>query len=191
MADSSVEREMSELTARLTQVPSFATVKGMFITAFLESLDRAGHPRPTRERFLSFRDYPVTRFMGLMLDAVQSAWPGESPRESLRKLGQQAYPTFASSMAGRVLFAIAGSDFHAALPLTRRAYELSLSQAKVNLRNLEPGSAVVELRDVWNFADCYQVGVFEGALIAFGAKGVVRCQRLRRPWDVDLYLEWA
>lgn len=46
------------------------------------------------------------------------------------------------------------------------------------------------LRDIWNFADCYQAGVFEGAMESFRVVGTVRVETLERPCDVNLHLEW-
>jgi uncharacterized protein (TIGR02265 family) len=182
--------ELAELHRHVSRVPAQATVKGMFISGCVESLGRLGYSHPKGERFLPFRDYPLTTFMGFMLEAVARTWPDESPREGLRRLGQLAYPTFAASMAGRVLMAVAGTDWPSALQLTRRAYELSLSHAKVTVRNLEEKSAVLEFREVWNFADSYQVGVMEGALHSYEMRGVVRAELLGRSCDVNMHISW-
>jgi uncharacterized protein (TIGR02265 family) len=184
------ERELGELTERLTMVPPRATVKGMFINTFLEALDGVRYPRPTRDRFFAFRDYPLTRYMALMLETVPEAWPSDSPSQSLRRMGQSAFHSLASSMAGRVLFAVAGGDWESLLSLSSRAYELSLSHAKVTVRDMRDQSAVVEMRQVWNFADSYQVGVMEAGLQACGKQGSVRVEKLGRPCDVNLHIEW-
>jgi len=171
-------------------VPASSTVKGMFINTFLETLDAVHCPRPTRDRFFAFRDYPLTRFMAMMLDTVPLAWPSDAPSQGLRRLGQTAFHALASSMAGRVLFAVAGSDWHTLLSLAGRAYELSLSHARVAVHEVGEHEAVVELRQVWNFADSYQVGVMEAALEAYGKQGVVRVEKLGRCCDVNLHLAW-
>jgi uncharacterized protein (TIGR02265 family) len=182
--------ELAELTQHLTRVPAHATVKGMFISGCLDSVERLGCVHSRGERFLPFRDYPLTKFMAFMLESVGRVWPDLSPREGLRRLGQLAYPTFASSLSGRVLMAVAGSDWQSALPLTRRAYELSLSHVSVTIRDFEEKSVVLEFRDIWNFADSYQVGVMEGALKSYNMRGSVRAERLARPCDVNLHMSW-
>ncbi len=182
--------ELEELRQLIARVPPRATVKGMFIKGFLESLDRRGIPRPTQDRFVAFRDYPLTLFMKLLVDKTQELWPDQAPKESLRTLGRFAFPTFAESMVGRVIFAVAGTDWVQALKLTDKAYRNSLSPATTRLTDVTEHSAVLEFRDVWNFADCYQVGVFEGAMSYYNVKGSVGLRTYPRPCDVDLLLEW-
>jgi len=182
--------EYQELEQLIAQTPEDATVKGMFLSSFLDSLDRGGHKRPTEARFLSFKDYSLREFMRLMLDAIATAWPTMPPSAGLRRLGQNAYPTLAESVVGRVLFSVAGRSFGTALQLTEKAYKVSLNPGVARLAQLTEKSAVLEMRDIWNFADCYQVGVMEGAMTAYRVKGEVRAQRLSRPCDVDLHLRW-
>jgi len=183
-------KEHEELKWLISQTPQAATVKGMFLTSFLESLDKGNFKRPTDARFVSFKDYPLRQFMELMLVAVGTAWPDMPPRAALRRLGQGAYPTLADSVVGRVLFSVAGRSFGTALQLTEKAYKLSLNPGIARLVDLKEKTAVLELRDIWNFADCYQVGVMEGAMVAYKVKGEVRAQKLSRPCDVDLHLRW-
>lgn len=188
--DPAYAREFRELEAQLEEVPVGATVKGMYLSSFLVSLDRAGHARPTTDRFIGFKDYPLTLFMELMLAAVQASWPHLPPREGLRMLGQGAYPTLAASTAGKVLFSVAGKNFATALSLTEKAYRLSLSPGTARLVDLRGTAATLEMRDIWNYADCYQVGVMEGAMVAYGVEGTVEARRRARKCDVDLLLEW-
>lgn len=182
--------ELAELRGLIARVPTNATIKGMFIKGFLESLDRERIERPTQDRFIAFRDYPLTLFMNLLLGKTQVLWPDRSPRESLRALGRFAFPTFAESMVGRVIFAVAGNDWAHALSLTDKAYRNSLSPATTRLIDVTETSATLEFRDVWNFSDCYQVGVFEGAMDYYDVKGTVTLRTYPRPCDVDLLLRW-
>lgn len=182
--------ELEELRALIARVPKHATVKGMFIKGFLESLDREGISRPTQDRFIAFRDYPLTVFMSLLLGKAQDLWPDRSPRESLRAFGRLAFPTFAESMVGRVIFAVAGNDWKHALTLTDKAYSHSLSPATTRLVEVTERSATFEFRDVWNFCDCYQIGVFEGAMAHYKVNGSVTLRAYARPCDVDLLLRW-
>lgn len=186
----SFAKEYEELEQLIVQTPETATVKGMFLSSFLDSLDRGGFPRPTTARFVSFKDYPLRQFMQLMLAAISTAWPTLPPSAGLRRLGQSAYPTLAESVVGRVLFSVAGRNFGTALQLTEKAYKLSLNPGTARLANLTEKSAVLEMRDIWNFADSYQVGVMEGAMVAYRVKGEVRAQKLPRPCDVNLHLRW-
>lgn len=182
--------ELEALHALIARVPKHATVKGMFIKGFLESLDREGIARPTQDRFIAFRDYPLTLFMSLLLGKTQDLWPDRSPRESLKEFGRFAFPTFAESMVGRVIFAVAGNDWKHALTLTDKAYSHSLKPATTKLVEVTEKSATLEFRDVWNFCDCYQIGVFEGAMAHYKVNGSVTLRAYPRPCDVDLLLRW-
>jgi uncharacterized protein (TIGR02265 family) len=186
----SFDEELLELREFIALVPPRATVKGMYIKGFLESLEREGIERPTRARFIPFSDYPLVTFMTLLLEQSQRLWPNQSPRESLRKLGRLAFPTFAESVVGRVIFAVAGNDWAHALTLTDKAYRHSLKPATTHLVDVTDTSAKLEFRDIWNFPDCYQVGIFEGAMTHYSVRGSVSVQKLTRPCDVDLLLAW-
>lgn len=183
-------REYDELEAWITETPAHATLKGMFVESFLKSLDRTGHQRPTSARYISFKDYPLREVMRIMLDSVKTAWPQVPPREGLRLLGQAVYPTLADSTVGKVLFSVAGRSFKTALTLTGKAYGVSLNPGSANVTELTDKSAIVQLRDVWNFTDSYQVGVMEGAMEAYGVTGTVTPHITARRCDVDLHLAW-
>ena len=185
------QSEYSTLEKWISEVPTGATVKGMYLSSMLASLDRGGYSRPTNQKFVPFKDYPMTLFMQMTLDAVALAWPDLPPREGLRSLGQSAYPTLAESMVGRVIFSVAGRNWEAALPLTERAYSVSVSPGKAKLVSLSESEATLEMRDIWNYADSYQVGVMEGAMVAYGVEGTVTPHPKGRKCDIDLHLRWT
>lgn len=162
----------------------------MFISSCMTSLERSGIKRPTAARYVSFKDYPLIELMRLLLETTVSVYPELPPKEGLRRLGRLVYPTLVNSTVGKVMFSLAGRKFEDALPLSRKAYEISLKPGSVSIENLGPGRATVALRSIWNFADCYQVGVFEGAMESFLVQGTVRVVRKRSLCDVDLHLVW-
>ena len=184
------EDELEDLKRCVGATPSHATVKGMYVDSFLQSIDRKGIKRPTDRRFLSFKDYPLREFQELLLLATSELYPSIAPRQGLRLIGRLAYPTLAESTVGRILFAIAGRDWQAALPLSRRAYEISLKPGRAELRDVTENSATMCLRDVWNFADSYQAGVFEGAMECYLVNGTVEVHSSRRICDVDIKMRW-
>ncbi len=188
---SSFDQEHKELEAHIQATPPNATVKGMYVDSFLKTLDRSGIDRPTNGRFFTFKDYPLTDWMHWLLESTAKVHPDLPPKEGLRRLGRLVYPTLVSSTVGKVIFSIAGNSFEQALPLSRKAYEVSLKPGVARLEHQGSGRATMALRDVWNFADCYQAGVFEGAMQSFHVRGTVQVVRQKRPCDVDLQLEWA
>jgi len=187
---STYQDEFDELKRFIQATPSRATVKGMYVESFLGSVVREGLARPTDRRFVSFKDYSLREFMDLLLRSTAELYPTRPPREGLRMLGRMAYPTLADSTVGKILFAIAGRDWKAALPLSRRAYEISLNPGKAELIDLTEKSAVMCLRDVWNFPDSYQVGIYEGAMECYLIHGTVTARPCSRLCDVDLLLTW-
>lgn len=189
-AQQTFQDEFAELGRCIDATPSHATVKGMYIESFLVSMERKGVVRPTDRRFVSFKDYPLREYQELLLEATATLYPTTPPRDGLKLLGRMAYPTLSESTVGRILFAIAGRDWKAALPLSRRAYEISLKPGRAELKDVTENSAIMCLRDVWNFADTYQVGAYEGAMECYLISGTVTPRPGSRICDVDLHMEW-
>lgn len=182
--------DKAELEAWIDETPSEATVKGMYVESLLSMLKRRGAARPTDKRYLSFKDYPLHELMRLMVDAVGVLYPELAPREGMMALGRLAFPTLLGTTVGKVIFSIAGNSWVRALNLVTKAYEVSIKPGTASVEGLTETSARVELREIWNFGDSYQVGVFEGAMEYFGVHGSVRAVRVGRRCDVDLLMHW-
>jgi uncharacterized protein (TIGR02265 family) len=182
--------DKAELEAWINETPSEATVKGMYVESLFSMLKRRGAVVPTDKRYLSFRDYPLSELMRLMIDAVGVLYPDISPREGMVALGRLAFPTLVSTTVGKVIFSIAGSSWVRALNLVTKAYEVSIKPGTASVEDLTDTSARVELREIWNFGNSYQVGVFEGAMEHFGVRGSVEAVRVGRRCDVDLIMRW-
>jgi uncharacterized protein (TIGR02265 family) len=178
-----------DLETRLDEAPEDGRVKGMFFQSILEQVAAAGASYPTEQRYFGFKDYPLRDFLRILGEAAPLAHPGESPREALRRVGRQVYPTFVQSMVGKVLFGMVGDDFSAALSLAGKAYRISQTVGSAEVGENEAGRAIIHLRDVWAFPDAYQVGIYEGGLDVFGLEGEVRV-RLLSSCDADLEVRW-
>jgi uncharacterized protein (TIGR02265 family) len=127
--------------------------------------------------------------MELLVTAAGVMYPREPIRNGLRRLGRLAYPTLAGTLIGKAIFGVAGRNFGTILSLASRAYNVSLKPGEVTLAERGAGRGVMLLRQLWNFPDSYQVGVFEGALIAVGMRGEVKV-RVLSPCDVDFEVTW-
>ncbi len=182
--------EQRELIEQVARTPQSATVKGMFIEAYLKTFDWAHLPRPTQKRFIPFVDYNLREWMATMIESIDQVYPEKSLREGLELQGELAFSTLRNSSVGRVIFAIAGRDWPSTLRLCPKAYELSLSPAQASVVEIKEQSAIVSLRDVWNFPCCYQVGVFRGGMKSLGLEGTVQVRPLVRNCDVDLLISW-
>jgi len=162
----------------------------MYVETLLSMLKRRGAALPTDKRYFSFKDYPLRELMGLMVNAVEVLYPDISPREGMIALGRLAFPTLTSTTIGKVIFSVAGNSWVRALNLVTKAYEVSIRPGTASVTELTETSARVELREIWNFGDSYQVGVFEGAMKHFGVRGSVQAVRVDRRCDVDLIMHW-
>ncbi len=184
-------RELRELEAQIEATPSHARIKGMYVRTFLTMLEQRRLPAPTTERYMVFKDYPLRDYMRMLLDACPAVYPDCSLREALKRQGRLVYPTLASSTVGKVIFAMAGSDWNAALPLASRGWEISLTPGSATLVDRTKTSAVLALRDIYNFPDTLQVGIIEGAMELFHVEGTVVAEPKGRICDVDLRINWA
>jgi uncharacterized protein (TIGR02265 family) len=177
-----------DVAAQIADTPPNKAAKGMF----LEQLARAARKLgvPCDSGYVPFRDYPLREFMRLQAEYAQALYPRLPARDAFRRVGWEAFSALMSSVAGRVLYSFAsGGGVQGALRLAPQAYKQTLTHCSVTVRLCTPHQAVLEFRDVWNFADCYQVGVVEGACRAFGVEPRVRARVLSR-CDVDLLIRW-
>jgi uncharacterized protein (TIGR02265 family) len=174
---------------RIAMAPDDGWVRGMFFhDPIALAREKAGRA-PGLERYVGFKAYPLRDYLRVLVGCAELAHPQVPLREGLRRLGHLAYPAFVASTVGRVLFSVAG-DWITALRLASQAYRVAVDPGRVSIRDEAPGVAIVELRRMWSFAEAYQVGVFEGAMQAFGKTGDVRI-RVISTSEVDLRLAWG
>ncbi len=166
-----------------------AEVKGVFFEPIAARTRRVGKA-VGRDRYVTFRGYPLTEWIEFLPAAARVLYPHEPVREGIRRLGQGAYDGFLQSTAGSVLMSFAGPHLDLAVPLVPRAYVLLASHGRVTLESHEPGRAVYAYRGLWDFIDAWHVGVLEGCLRAFRPTGRLRC-RMYSQCDGDLEATWS
>lgn len=180
-------RSALDVESRIRDTPPETHTKGLFFEQMARAARVVGVT--PEQRYLAFKDYPLRDFMRLLAGYAPSRYPGVPIREAFRRAGSEAFPTLMNSIPGRVLFVLARGDVQAALRLAPEAYRHNLSHSSVKLSLDAPHQVVLEYRGVWNFPECYQVGVIEGACRAFGADPRVRV-RVLSPCDVDMLVRW-
>jgi uncharacterized protein (TIGR02265 family) len=173
--------------ARIAATPLAATTKGMFCEQLARSARKVGVA--CEARYVPFRDYPLRGFMQLLSDYARVRYPRIPSREAFRRVGWEAFSTLMNSVAGRVIFAFARGDVQGALRMAPEGYKHSLSHCSVSLRFSSSRQVVLAMRDVWNFPECYQVGVIEGGCRAFGADPRIRT-RVLSDSEVDMLIRW-
>lgn len=180
-------RASLDVEARIADTPVEKRTKGIFLEKLARAAQDVGAAGQTRYR--SFEDYPLRDFMRLLADYAPVRYPGVPIREAFRQAGIEAFSTLMSSVAGRALLVLARSDIRSALRLAPEAYKHNLSDCSVRLSLDASRQAILEFRDVWNFPECYHVGIIEGVCRTFGAQGRIRT-RVRSACDVDLLIRW-
>jgi len=176
-----------DVETRIAETPAAATVKGMFFEQLARSARKAGHAGPAR--YVPFRNYPLRDYMRLVAECARARYPRLPLREAFRRVGWDAFPTLMNSVAGKVMFAFARGDAHSVLRLAPDAYKHTMSHCSVSLRVSSPGQVVLEYRDLYNFVECYQVGIIEGGCRAFGSSARIRLRSLS-PHDADMLIRW-
>lgn len=178
-----------DAAALIAQVPADALVKGMFFHGPLELARKAGGDPGVTTRYLAFKDYTVREHMDVLVRCAQAAFPGLGQRGGLRKLGHDAYLTFAGSLAGKAIFAVAARDWDRAITLVTRSYGVVGNKSSATVLEQDARHCVLRLSGVWNFPDCYHVGVFEGAMQQYQKAGEIKLA-LRSASEVDYLISW-
>lgn len=179
-----------DVASRIDAAPADATVRGMFLEELVEGAHAAGATDFRRRAYTSFGRYPMREYMQLIVEASTAASPSAPLREAMRALGRRTYPRFAATMIGSAIFSIAGRDFEKVAGLAGRAYGVSVSPGEVKATTLKPGHTRVQLRQIWPFPDAFQIGVWEGALMACHTEGEIRVKVLSES-DVDFDIRWT
>ena len=175
----------------VSSVPPHAMVKGMFINSVLEHAREHGVSVPGRGPYRSFKDYPLREALEIQLEVVERLYADRPVREGLRDLGRLAYPTLAHSMIGRVVFGPLGDNLPALFKIAAKGYALSQTVGRAEVLEVHHDSAVVRLTEMYDFPDCYQVGVFEGVLRHHKHRGDVKIRVVPDdPFTLDMWIRW-
>jgi uncharacterized protein (TIGR02265 family) len=189
------------LDAYLAACPSDATTRGIFfesvqklVQSELGRIDDALYAglETRRWSWVQFKTYPLRDFLRLAHNAARMAFPRLPQGEALRRIGWQAYPTFAATMAGRVALFAFGQETGDIVTSLPKSYALALPGSRVSVHRLGANHARVEMRDVYSFAETYQAGVIEGASRTRGETRIqVLVARGSRICDVDFDVQWT
>lgn len=178
--------------AYASRAPSHMTVRGVFMKGVYDFCRARRVEFPGDPDYSILKQYPNAEYQALTVKAARAVYPSLPLRLGLREIGKTVYVDFASSPAGKALFAMAGSDFSRAAFLASKAYGIAASIGSCRVTFSEHRtSCIAELHDVWNYPNTLQVGVWEGALDAFGQHGKVRVREYDDISRVDLFVDWS
>ncbi len=181
----------------LKACPVDETTQGTFLQHVRdEVVKRTGSVPPRlfdglpRDRWLPFLKYPLRELMHLVVNAARILYPKLPLAEGLRRVGWFAYPSFAATMAGRVVLFAFGETLEDVFRSGPKAYAISVPDAQVTLTLLKEGHLEAELRGVHCFVDTYHRGVVEGAIWCHGFEPRVEVTTGTRICDADIVAEW-
>lgn len=178
-----------DVEEHIRAAPESGRVKGMYVQRLVEMIDEH-RGEPSSKRYIAFKDYPLRELMRQIARAAELLHPRLPLRHAILVLGREVFPTLQSSLALRVLFSFAGRSYESALQRVADGYSYSQHPGTARLASIRPGEAIVELREVYNFADCYQIGVHEGALAWYEHSGSIEI-RVHSIANVDLRIRWS
>lgn len=182
--------EPLDVDTLIAATPEEAMAKGMFFMGPIEMVYKATGEKPGRDRYIPFKDYPVREHMKVLVECAQGCYPNRPLRQALRELGGEAFPAFAESMLGKVIYSVAGRSWDAAFRLAGKSYDVAGNLSSFETLEFTDKWATAHLRGMWNFIDCYHVGVLEGAMRAFGKTGGKVAIHSLGPDEAKFLISW-
>ena len=176
--------------AELAAIPESCTISGMFLAPLAVEARRRGITLPSaRDRYVSFKFYPLVEHARLLLETCAQIYPDRSRRQALRKLGRGAPQALVSTTLGRVVLGSV-EGVASVVEAMAKAYPLNARPSKVTVLESMRGRSIVRLEDIHYFLDSHHVGTFEGVLKYARVRGRVRIA-MRSRSAADLLLEWS
>lgn len=161
-----------DVEARIERAPPAATVRGMFLHRVREVIVGAD-PNAEAPRFVDFQSYPVRDLMRLSVRAARLAHRGAPIGEGLRRVGRECSRRFLESLSGKVIFGALGRDISALVRASPAAYRATQSHGRVEVLESGERHAVLAYRGLYQFLECFEVGVIEAQLEVAGLDGEV------------------
>jgi serine/threonine-protein kinase len=143
-----------------------------------------------RDRWLPFLKYPLRELMRLVVNAAGILHPKLPLSEGLRRVGWFGYPSFASTMAGRVVLFAFGETLEDVVRSVPKVYAICVPKAQVSLTLHEEHHFRLAFRGVHCFVDTYHRGVIEGAIWCHGFQPSVKVTVGTRLCDADMVADW-
>lgn len=164
-----------DLEAIVATIPAHYTVKGMFCSRLSETLGadfaNVAHTLkapPRAGRYVPFKDYPQSDYARLSALAAFKRFPRLPQREAVRCVARDDLSTFAASMIGKVVLALAG-DARTTLHRTPDAYARVAPGATVEAHDLDDRVTRLVFTGYRGMPE-YTIGQLEGVVLSFGAQ---------------------
>jgi uncharacterized protein (TIGR02265 family) len=158
------------------QVPQTALIKGFFIDSFeklilKERPDLKGklYEGLERKSYNPLKSYWRGEIMRAEAQFARLAFPDVPLREAMRRSCHLIYPSFLSSLVGRVvLVALYARDVDAVLKVGPKMYSSMTNFGKIDADRVGDRHWRYHYVDYYSWIDCGDVGVIEGLLMHYG-----------------------
>jgi uncharacterized protein (TIGR02265 family) len=182
--------EPIDIDAILAGCPAGAMMRGMYTLAVCNQAEKLTRKRFGEKRYVPFKFYSMREHIRVVHECATASYPSHPPRLALRRMGALAIPTLRDSIVGRTLLMLGSGTGEMALGMLEKAYKQSRNSGSVRLSRLTEKMAEFELREIWDFPDTVQVGIFEAALREAVGGGAVLVRRHSLA-SVDLRMVWS
>ena len=177
-----------EPEALLAAVPATARLRGMFYDFIGDAYVDAGLPRPF-DKLHAFSFEKRRPYLEYQLQAARDLYPSNALGRGLYQLGRRVYPSFAQTMIGKAIFALAGRRFERVVSAGPRAYAASLSEGELVCHTVKEGHVHVALLGIYDFTP-FTCGVWQGAMDVCEVKPTRFDIKVAPNFDVEFLIEW-
>jgi hypothetical protein len=173
----------------LLAIPESATITGMFLEPTAREARKRGKPLPSaREKYSTFKFYPLREHVQLLIEACSVYYPGRPARIAMRKLGRETPGALLTSTFGKTGLGSAQST-HDMIDALAKSYGIAMPGSSAVAVEMGPKSTMVRMQAVQYFVDSHHVGVFEGVMHYAGVNGEIKL-RSHGPNEADLLCTW-
>jgi uncharacterized protein (TIGR02265 family) len=190
-------RQSIDVAQSIKACPVESTTTGTFFQHVREAVAKRTGGIPgtllkgmTTDRWTPFLQYPLRDFMQLTVNAAGILHPHEPLAEGIRRIGWLAYPSFASTMAGRIVLFAFGEKLEQVVQATPRIFAVTVPGVVVTILGQSERRALLQFRGVYCFADCFMRGVLEGSIWCHGFEPQVIVTTGARPSDAEFDTRW-
>lgn len=180
---------------RIAAVPRDHTVKGMFIADFVGHLGpkwpaaAAELVAPPRlGRYLPFSDYPRIDHTRLLYAVARARHPQATPVQGARLTTRRDAQVFMNSLVGKALLTPVTSA-KGVLLSAPRAYQLVVRAGIVRGFDVGERHVRLEYRDYAGWVEGAAIGLLEGLLSTYGARGTIEVEFLSDA-DANYDITW-
>jgi uncharacterized protein (TIGR02265 family) len=190
-------RDSIDVAQFVKACPAESTTTGTFFQHVREAVVKRTGAVPatllkglTTERWTPFLSYPLRDFMQLAVNAAGILHPNEPLAEGLRRVGWLVYPSFASTMAGRIVLFAFGEKLAHVIQATPRIFAVTVPGMEVTILDRGDRHARMRYQGVYCFADTFTRGLIEGCIWCHGYEPKVTVTVETRPSDAVFLAEW-